>query len=62
MALWGKYLQKDIYNPSNATSFAGPEKIYAFAKRDGKYKHVNTKLESGYRTKSSIPCKDRSDD
>ena len=44
MVLWEKYLQKIYYSPSNVASFTGPEKLYAFAKRDGKYKLSKYKI------------------
>jgi transposase InsO family protein len=51
MALWEKYLQKIYYDPSNAASFAGPEKLYAFAKRDGKYKLSKYKIRKWLQNK-----------
>ena len=34
---WEDYLKKIYYNPSNPASFSGPQKLFAFVKKDGKY-------------------------
>ncbi|CAG2245164.1 unnamed protein product [Mytilus edulis] len=34
---WKDYLRNIYFNPSNPASFSGPEKIFAFVKKDGKY-------------------------
>ena len=31
------YLKNIYYNPSNPASFSGPDKLYQFVKKDGKY-------------------------
>ena len=51
MALWKHFLQKIYYNPANAASFAGPEQLYAFAKRDGKYKLSKYKIRKWLQNK-----------
>ena len=51
MALWEKYLQHIYYNPSNAASFAGLEKLYVFAKRGGKYKLSKYKIRKWLQNK-----------
>jgi hypothetical protein len=37
MASWEQYLKKMYYNPSNPASFAGPDKLYRFVRKDGKF-------------------------
>ena len=37
MASWEQYLKKIYYNPSNPASFAGPDKLYRFVRKDGKF-------------------------
>lgn len=34
---WEDYLAKIYYNPVNAGSFSGPEKLYRYVRQDGKY-------------------------
>ncbi|CAG2244986.1 unnamed protein product [Mytilus edulis] len=53
MASWEKYLQKIYYEPSNAASFAGPDKLYAFVKRDGKYKLSKYKIRKWLQNQES---------
>ena len=36
MASWDQYLKKIYYNSSNPASFAGPDKVYKFVRKDGK--------------------------
>ncbi|XP_052794459.1 uncharacterized protein LOC128227719 [Mya arenaria] len=38
MAPWKEYLKTIYYDPSNAASFAGPQKLYKAVQREGKYK------------------------
>ena len=37
MASLEQYLKDIYYNPSNAASFAGPDKLYRFVRKDGKF-------------------------
>ena len=37
MASWEQYLKKIYYDPSNPASFAGPDKLYRFMRKDGKF-------------------------
>jgi hypothetical protein len=37
MASWEQYLKKIYYNSSNPASFAGPDKLYRFVIKDGKF-------------------------
>jgi transposase InsO family protein len=37
MASWDQYLKKIYYNSSNPASFAGPDKVYKFVRKDGKF-------------------------
>jgi hypothetical protein len=37
MASWEQYLKKIYYDPSNPASFAGPDKLYRFVRKDGKF-------------------------
>ena len=34
---WENYLKNIYYNPSNPASLSGPDKLYQFVKKDGKY-------------------------
>ena len=34
---WEDYLKQIYYNPVNAGSFSGPDKLYRFVRKDGKY-------------------------
>lgn len=34
---WENYLKEIYFDPSNPASFSGPQKLYSFIKRDGKY-------------------------
>ena len=45
MASWERYLKKIYYDPSNAASFAGPEKLYHFVKRDRKFNISKYKIK-----------------
>ena len=37
MAPWENYLKRIYYNPSNPASYSGPDKLYRFVRRDGKF-------------------------
>ncbi len=37
MASWEQYLKNIYYNSSNPASFAGPDKLYRFVRKDGKF-------------------------
>ena len=37
MASWERYLKKIYYDPSNPASFSGPDKLYRFVRKDGKF-------------------------
>ena len=37
MASWEQYLKKIYYDSSNPASFAGPNKLYRFVRKDGKF-------------------------
>jgi len=37
MASWEQYLKKMYYNPSIPVSFAGPDKLYRFVRKNGKF-------------------------
>ena len=37
MASWEQYLNKIYYDSSNPESFAGPDKLYRFVRKDGKF-------------------------
>ena len=44
MSTWQKYL-KDIYhNPANPASLSGPDKLFHFVQKDGKYNLSKYKL------------------
>lgn len=34
---WENYLQEIYYNPENAGSFSGPDKLFRYVRKDGKY-------------------------
>lgn len=34
---WENYLHKIYYNPNNAGSFLGPDKLFRYVRKDGKY-------------------------
>lgn len=44
MSTWETYLKDIYYNPSNAASFSGPDKLYHYVKKDGKYDLSRYKL------------------
>ena len=35
---WEDYLKKIYYDPTSPASFSGPDKLYVYVKKDGKYK------------------------
>jgi transposase InsO family protein len=37
MSTWQKYLKDIYYNPANPASFSGPNKLFHFVQKDGKY-------------------------
>ena len=46
MASWEQYLKKIYYDSSNPASFAGPDKIYRFVRKDGKFVLSKCKIKT----------------
>lgn len=42
---WETYLKKIYYNPDSPASFSGPDKLYAYVQKDGKYNISKCKIK-----------------
>jgi hypothetical protein len=48
MSTWQKYLKDIYYNPANPASLSGPDKLFHFVQKDGKYNLSKYKLRKWF--------------
>lgn len=54
---WKNYLHEIYYNPKNAGSFLGPDELFRYVRKDGKYV-ISKKSGNGCKNKRLIGYKD----
>lgn len=54
---WEDYLQEVYYNPQNAGSFLGPDKLFRYVRKDGKYVLSKYKIINGCKNKKHTAYK-----
>ena len=58
MASWEQYLKTIYYDPSSPASFAGPDKLFRFVRKDGKFVLSKYKIRKWLQRKNHTVYKD----